>query len=59
MGMDSLLAASNPGHDHAGLSQDLENSSVLPCRLSVCEANGRTVLATIKPTALVTMLNAL
>ena len=40
------------------LETEMDFSTVLPCRISVYEENGKTVLATLKPTALVAMLNA-
>jgi len=40
------------------LNQAIEISTALPCRISVYEEDGRTILATIKPTALLTMFNA-
>lgn len=48
----------NPHHAQAVLSQAIEVSTALPCRISVYEEKGRTVLATIKPTALLTMFDA-
>jgi uncharacterized protein (DUF302 family) len=33
-------------------------STALPCRISVYEENGKTVLATLKPTTLLAMFNA-
>jgi len=33
-------------------------STALPCRISVYEENGKTILATLKPTALLAMFNA-
>ncbi len=35
------------------LEQNMAVSTMLPCRISVFEENGKTVLATLKPTALV------
>ena len=40
------------------LSQAIEISTALPCRISVYEEGGRTVLATIKPSLLLTMFQA-
>lgn len=48
----------NPKHAQTVLSQSIEISTALPCRISVYEENGRTVLATIKPTMLLTMFAA-
>jgi uncharacterized protein (DUF302 family) len=39
------------------LSCAIEISTALPCRISVYEEGGRTILATIKPTALLTMFD--
>ena len=33
-------------------------STILPCRISVYEESGKTLLATLKPTALLAMFNA-
>jgi uncharacterized protein (DUF302 family) len=48
----------NPQQAQAVLSRAIEISTALPCRISVYEENGRTVLATIKPTALLKMFRA-
>ena len=40
------------------LDQDMSVSTALPCRISIYEEGGRTILATIKPTMLLTMFNA-
>lgn len=45
----------NPQQAQAVLSRSIEISTALPCRISVYEQDGRTVLATIKPTALLTL----
>ena len=34
------------------LEQDMSISTMLPCRISVYEEEGKTILATLKPTAL-------
>ena len=39
------------------LDQNMSVSTALPCRISVYEENGKTVLATLKPTTLLAMLN--
>ncbi len=39
------------------LEQNMAVSTMLPCRISVFEENGQTVLATLKPTALVEWFN--
>ncbi|MBP6507978.1 MAG: DUF302 domain-containing protein [Opitutaceae bacterium] len=52
-----VIEVCNPRHAQVVLNQDIEISAALPCRISVYEEDGRTVLATIKPTALLTMFN--
>jgi len=37
------------------LEENLSISTVLPCRISVYEERGKTILATLKPTALLTL----
>ena len=39
------------------LDQNMSVSTALPCRISVYEENGKTVLATLKPTILLAMFN--
>jgi uncharacterized protein (DUF302 family) len=39
------------------LDQNLSISTVLPCRISIYEQDGRTTLATLKPTTLLAMFN--
>jgi uncharacterized protein (DUF302 family) len=48
----------NPQQAQRVLTQAIEISTALPCRIAVYEENGRTTLATIKPTALLTMFRA-
>jgi uncharacterized protein (DUF302 family) len=45
----------NPQQAKAVLDQSLEISTALPCRIAVYAQNGKTTLATIKPTALLDM----
>ena len=45
----------NPHQASKVLSESMEVSTALPCRISVYEEGGKTVLATIKPTALLTL----
>ena len=47
----------NPVHAQVVLTQSIEASTALPCRIAVYEENGRTILATIKPTMMLTMFN--
>ncbi len=39
------------------LEQDMSVSTALPCRISIYEEKGKTVLATLKPTTLLAMFN--
>lgn len=39
------------------LEQNMSVSTALPCRISVYQEDGRTVLATLKPTSLLAMFN--
>jgi len=39
------------------LEQDMSVSTALPCRISIFEEEGKTVLATLKPTTLLAMFN--
>jgi len=45
----------NPQQAKEILSEALEVSTALPCRISVYEKAGRTILATIKPTAMLSL----
>ena len=40
------------------LEQDMSISTALPCRISVYQEGGKTILATLKPTTLLEMFNA-
>ena len=40
------------------LDEDMSVSTALPCRISLYEEGGKTILATLKPTALLAMFNA-
>lgn len=53
-----VIEVCNPGHAQVVLNQAIEISTALPCRISVYEEGGRTILATIKPTMLLTMFAA-
>jgi len=48
----------NPQQAQAVLTQSIEISTALPCRISVYQEGGKTVLATIKPTRLLDMFSA-
>jgi uncharacterized protein (DUF302 family) len=39
------------------LEENMSVSTALPCRISICEEGGKTVLATLKPTTLLAMFN--
>lgn len=47
----------NPQQAKEVLSRAMEISTALPCRISVYREDGRTVLATIKPTKLLTLFD--
>jgi uncharacterized protein (DUF302 family) len=40
------------------LEQNMSISTALPCRISIYEEGGKTILATLKPTAVLTMFSA-
>ena len=48
----------NPQQAQKVLTRSIEISTALPCRISVYSENGHTVLATIKPTALLDMFKS-
>lgn len=48
----------NPRQAQGVLNRAIEISTALPCRIAVYEQEGRTVLATLKPTALLTLFGA-
>jgi uncharacterized protein (DUF302 family) len=50
-----VIEVCNPRQAQEVLNQEIQISTALPCRISVYEEGGRTILATIKPTALLTM----
>ena len=52
-----VIEVCNPRQAQLVLNQSIEISTALPCRISIYEEGGRTVLATIKPTMLLTMFN--
>ncbi len=53
-----VIEVCNPKHAQVVLNQEIEISTALPCRISVYAEGGRTILATIRPTALLTMFHA-
>ncbi|HTL69499.1 MAG TPA: DUF302 domain-containing protein [Lacunisphaera sp.] len=48
----------NPRHAQVVLNLNIEIATALPCRIALYEEGGRTVLATMKPTMLLTMFQA-
>jgi uncharacterized protein (DUF302 family) len=48
----------NPVHAGKVLGENIEISTALPCRIAVYAEGGRTILATIAPSALLTMFDA-
>jgi len=53
-----VIEVCNPRHAQVVLNQAIEISTALPCRIAVYAEGGRTILATMKPTLLLTMFNA-
>ena len=53
-----VIEVCNPRQAQVVLNQAIAISTALPCRISIYEEGGRTILATIKPTALLTMFDA-
>lgn len=52
-----IFEVCNPKQAQAVLTRSIEISTALPCRIAVYEEEGRTVLATIKPTALLNLFH--
>ncbi|HVZ63181.1 MAG TPA: DUF302 domain-containing protein [Lacunisphaera sp.] len=53
-----VIELCNPRHAQVVLNQDIEIATALPCRIALYEEGGRTILATMKPTMLLTMFSA-
>ena len=53
-----ILEVCQPQQAKKVLDQDMSLSTALPCRISVYEEGGKTVLATLKPTTLLAMFKA-
>jgi uncharacterized protein (DUF302 family) len=53
-----VIEVCNPKHAQVVLNEEIEISTALPCRIAVYEEGGRTILATMKPTMLLTMFQA-
>jgi uncharacterized protein (DUF302 family) len=54
----SSLKFSSPQQAKKVLEQNMDVSTALPCRIFMYEEGGKTVLATLKPTALLAMFKA-
>jgi len=52
-----ILEVCQPQQAKKVLEQDMSISIALPCRISVYEEGGKTMLATLKPTTLLAMFN--
>jgi uncharacterized protein (DUF302 family) len=52
-----IFEVCNPQQAKKVLEQDMSVSTALPCRISIYEEEGKTVLATLKPTILLAMFN--
>lgn len=52
-----VIEVCNPGHAQVVLTQNIEISTALPCRIAVYAEGGRTILATMKPTMMLSMFN--
>lgn len=50
-----VIEVCNPQQAQQVLNESIAISTALPCRISVYEEGGRTILATIKPTALLAL----
>ena len=53
-----ILEVCQPQQAKKVLDEDMSISTALPCRISIYEEAGKTILATLKPTALLAMFNA-
>ena len=52
-----IFEVCQPQHAKKVLDEDMSVSTALPCRISIYEENGKTILATLKPTTLLAMFN--
>ncbi len=52
-----ILEVCNPGQAKKVLESNMDISTMLPCRISVYEENGKVMVATLKPTALLDLFN--
>lgn len=53
-----VIEVCNPRQAQQVLSESITVATALPCRVAVYEENGQTVMATIKPSLLLTMFDA-
>jgi uncharacterized protein (DUF302 family) len=53
-----VIEVCNPQQAQQVLNESIAISTALPCRIAVYTEGGRTILATMKPTALLTMFDA-
>jgi uncharacterized protein (DUF302 family) len=53
-----VIEVCNPKHAQVVLNQDIAIATALPCRIAVYAEGGQTILATMKPTMLLTMFDA-
>jgi len=53
-----IFEVCQPQEEKKVLDQTMSVSTALPCRISIYEEDGKTVLATLKPTSLLAMFNA-
>ena len=52
-----IFEVCQPQQAKKALDQDMSISTALPCRISIYEEGGKTILATLKPTTLLAMFN--
>jgi len=52
-----IFEVCQPQHAKKVLDEDMSVSTALPCRISIYEEGGKTILATLKPTTLLAMFN--
>ena len=53
-----ILEVCQPQQAKKVLDQNMSVSTALPCRISIYEEGGKTILATLKPTTLLAMFNS-
>ena len=52
-----IFEVCQPQQAKKGLDENMSVSTALPCRISIYEEGGKTILATLKPTTLLAMFN--